>query len=100
MKHLATCFVWWPGLDAAIETKIGLCEMCQTIYSLPPKAPLHPCSRRESDYILIMLVHTQDTHFLFIVDAQFKWIDSHIVNSISSEATIEFLCKLLQPIAF
>ena len=42
MKCLAGCFVWWPGLNSAIENRVCSCEKCQTNRLLPPKAPLHP----------------------------------------------------------
>ena len=39
MKSLARSYIWWPGLDADIESEVQHCDMCQ-----PPALPLlkHP----------------------------------------------------------
>ena len=41
MKSLAHSYVWWPGLDAAIESTCTACTGCQDTQHAPPKAPLH-----------------------------------------------------------
>ena len=97
IRLLARCFVWWPGLDSAVENRVRSCEKCQTNHSLPPKAPLHPWdypsrpwTRLYIDHAGPFLRHT----FLIVVDAHSKWIESHVVNSNSSEATIKVLRNL------
>ena len=97
MKRLAHCFVWWPGSDSAIENIVCSCEKCQTNRPLPPKAPLHPWeypsrpwTHLHIDHAGPFLGHT----FLIVVDAHSKWIESHVVNSTSSEATIKVLRNL------
>ncbi len=42
MKSLARCFVWWPGMDKALEEKVKLCDACQRTWKLPPVAPIQP----------------------------------------------------------
>ena len=42
MKALARSFVWWPGLDEAIEQEVRGCDKCQLHQSAPASAPLHP----------------------------------------------------------
>ena len=66
-------------------------------YPLPPKAPLHqweypsrPWTHLHIDHAGPLLGHT----FLNVVDAHSKWIEPHIVNSTSSEATIKVLRNL------
>ena len=88
MKRLARCFVWWPGLDSTIENRVRSCEKCQTNRPLPLKASLHPWeypsrpwTRLHIDHAGTFLGHT----FLIVVDARSKWIESHVVNSTSSE---------------
>ena len=94
MKRLACYFVWWPGLDSAIENRVYSCEKCQTNRPLPPKSPLHnweypsrPWKRLHIDHAGPFLGHT----FAIVVDAHSKWNE---VNSTSSEATIKVLCNL------
>ena len=97
MKRLARCFVWWPGLDSAIENRVRLCEKCQTNRPLPPKAPLHPWEYPSRPWIRLHIDHAGPFlghTFLIVVDAHSKWIESHIVNSTSSEATIKVLRNL------
>ena len=73
---------------SAIENRVRSCEKCQTNRPLPPKAPLHPWeypsrpwTRLHIDHAGPFLGHT----FLIVVDAHSKWIESHIVNSTSSD---------------
>ena len=40
IKSLARCFVWWPGMDKALEEKVELCDACQRTRKLPPVAPI------------------------------------------------------------
>ncbi|KAL5510827.1 hypothetical protein EMCRGX_G006433 [Ephydatia muelleri] len=42
MKGLARSFVWWPGIDAALEGKVKGCQACQKHGKAPAVAPLHP----------------------------------------------------------
>ena len=42
MKALARSMVWWPGIDADLETKVKQCAACQANRKSPPEAPLHP----------------------------------------------------------
>ena len=42
MKSLARSFVWWPGMDGALEEKVKACSQCQSNQKMPAPAPLHP----------------------------------------------------------
>ena len=43
MQAIARSYVWWPGLDKAIEHQVKSCKPgCQKVKQSPPKAPLHP----------------------------------------------------------
>ena len=42
MKAIARSYVWWPGLDKAIEHQVKSCKPCQKVKQSPSKAPLHP----------------------------------------------------------
>ncbi len=94
MKALARSYVWWPGMDAAIEDRVKSCPVCQESRPSPAPAPLHPWewpsqpwSRIHLDFAGPFLGH----YFLVIVDAHSKWLDVHIMASITSSKTIEKL---------
>ena len=94
MKGLARSYVWWPGMDADLETKVKGCITCQQHQRMPPTSPLHPWewpsrpwSRIHVDYAGPFL----GKMFLVIVDAHSKWLEAHIVGTASSQATIEKL---------
>ena len=42
MKSLARSYVWWPGLDADIESLTKSCLPCLSVQPSPPKSPLNP----------------------------------------------------------
>lgn len=44
MNSLAQGLVWWPGIDANIETAVKQCSNCQQDQASPPHAPLQPWS--------------------------------------------------------
>ena len=39
MKSIARSFVWWPGLDKALDQKVKTCVACQSSRNLPPAVP-------------------------------------------------------------
>ena len=45
MKAISYSFVWWEGLDVAIESVVRSCQACQSVRKLPPTTPLHPWLR-------------------------------------------------------
>ena len=94
MKGLARGYVWWPGMDCDIEKLVKSCNICQVIRHFPPTAPLHPWewpkqpwSRLHADFAGPFQGHM----FLLVVDACSKWLDVHVMKSISSSATIKKL---------
>ena len=94
MKSLARCYVWWPQLDGMIENKVQGCETCQLHRPLPPKVPLHPWESLNRSWSRLHIDHAGPylgKLYLIVVDAFSNWIEVHIVNSTSSEVTIEKL---------
>ena len=92
MKCLARQYVWWPGIDASLETKVKSCQICQFVRHTPAHAPLHPWEwpqrpwqRIHADYAGPFL----GKMFLVLVDAHTKWIDVHMTDSSTSQTTIE-----------
>jgi len=94
MKALARCYIWWPGMDAEIDNLVKSCSVCQQSRSAPAVAPLHswewpsePWSRLHLDFAGPFMGHM----FLLLVDAHSKWLDVHLMDSITSSKTIEKL---------
>ena len=42
MKRLARGYVWWPGMDTALEVAVLTCAECQENQKSPARAPMHP----------------------------------------------------------
>ena len=94
MKSLARSYVWWPGMDEDLETKVKDCRQCQEIQKSPPAVPMQnwewpaqPWSRLHIDYV----GPYQGKMFLVVVDAHSKWMEVSIVNSAMTATTIEKL---------
>jgi len=85
-------------MDEDIEELVKHCSYCQKANPSLPKAPLHswewpsqPWSRLHLDFAGPFMGHM----YLLIVDAHSKWVDVHIIQSITSEKTIEKLRSVL-----
>ena len=94
MKALARSMVWWPGIDADLETKVKQCAACQANRKSPPEAPLHPWewpskpwSRLHVDFAGPFMGRT----FLILVDAHSKWLEVVPVSTPSSQQAIKAL---------
>ena len=94
MKALARCYIWWPGMDSEIDNLVKSCSLCQQSRPAPAVAPLHswewpsePWSRLHLDFAGPFMGHM----FLILVDAHSKWLDVHLMQSITSSNTIEKL---------
>ena len=94
MKGLARGYVWWPNMDKEIEDVVKQCDTCQSSRFLPPVAPLHPWewpqepwSRLHIDFAGPFMGHM----FLVLIDAHSKWLEVHLMKSISAVPTIERL---------
>lgn len=94
MKALARGYVWWPGMDSAIEQTVKSCNLCQSHHSLPPKAPLHPWTWPNQPWSRIHIDYAgpmEGKMFLVIVDAHSKWIEVFHTNSATAVFTVEKL---------
>ena len=45
MKALARGYLWWPGLDKAVEKCARECSVCQSSRKEQPVVPIHTCGR-------------------------------------------------------
>ena len=94
MKSLARSYIWWPKMDSVIETLLKSCTICQESRLSPPSAPLHPWQWPNQPWSRLHLDFAgpyMGQMFLIIVDAHSKWLDAHIMSSITSTKTIQVL---------
>ena len=92
MKSFARSFVWWPGLDSALEDRVRRCSACQRSRHLPANVPIQPWNwperpwtRIHADYAGPVLGHM----LLIVVDAHSKWLEVRAVKNATSSSTIE-----------
>ena len=97
MKALARSYMWWPGMDKAIEEVAKGCTGCQLTQNNPKTAPLHawewparPWQRIHVDFAGPFL----GTMFLIVVDAHSKWPEVIPMTTTNAARTIEELRKL------
>lgn len=94
MKELGRSYVWWPGMDAAIEKNVKDCTVCQESRHAPPTAQLHPwewTTKKWSRLHIDFAGPFQGKTFLIIVDSHSKWLEVAVVSSMSSAAVISTL---------
>lgn len=90
---------WYPGIDAALETMISSCDVCNQLRPTPPRAPLaswqhppKPFLRLHTDFLGPINGHT----YLVIVDAYSKWVEVFDMHSnTASSATIEKIYEFM-----
>ena len=88
MKTLARGYVWWPKLDENLTETVQKCSECKLHQAEPGLAPLHPWEFRLH---LDFAGRVQGKMLLIITDAHSKWIEVHVMNSITTENTLEKL---------
>ena len=91
----AVMYAWWPAIRE-LEEMIQMCDTCQLHNKSPHAAPLHPWEWAEKPWTGIHIDYAGPflgKMFLVAVDTTSKWTETHIVNSITSTATV---CKLTE----
>ncbi|XP_065182445.1 uncharacterized protein K02A2.6-like [Sycon ciliatum] len=90
MKSLARSFIWWPGIDADIETTGKVCAGCQAHQAAPPKSPLHPWEWPSKPWQRLHIDFAgpfQGHMWPIMVDAHSKWPDVLPMNSTTAPVT-------------
>ena len=98
MKQLARTLVWWPGIDQDIENTVKSCAECQTNQSSPTETPLYPGNGpvvpgqefMHVDFMGPFMGHM----ILVLVDSHSKWIEAHVMSSVTSTLTIQCLHRI------
>ena len=91
MKSLARTIIWWPKMDADIESFVRSCDKCQVDRHAPARAPLHPWMFTDRPWSRLHIDYCgpiSGKMLLVIVDSHSKWIEVH-----TSTVTIEHLRK-------
>ncbi|XP_037293178.1 uncharacterized protein K02A2.6 isoform X1 [Manduca sexta] len=96
-KALARSYVWWAGIDEAVERECRTCEVCAAQSDAPPRAaprpwpwPVRTWSRLHLDFMGPIAGKTD----LVVVDATSKWIEVCPVTSTAASCTIARLSEL------
>lgn len=96
-KSLARGYVWWPGLDEAIEAQCRSCGVCAAASSAPPAHaprlwawPDRPWARIYIDFFGPI----QGQTYFIVVDAYSKWIEAIKMKSTTATSVIRVLREL------
>ena len=94
MKQLARMYVWWPGIQTAIERCINACTSCQMLQPTPPAAPLQPWKWPTRPWARLHLDFAGPLFgkmFLVLIDAHSKWIEVFPTTGSTSAVVIDHL---------
>ncbi|XP_046373937.2 uncharacterized protein K02A2.6-like [Haliotis rufescens] len=97
MKGLARSYVWWPHLDADIETTVNSCDSCQEDRNCPSVAPLHPWEYPSQPWQRLHMDYAgpfTGSMFLIVIDAYSKWIECAPMSSSNAKATVNQLRRM------
>ncbi|XP_013136418.1 PREDICTED: uncharacterized protein K02A2.6-like, partial [Papilio polytes] len=96
-KALARSYVWWAGMDEAVERTCRECEVCAGQADAPPRQtprmwpwPARPWTRLHLDF----LGPIGGKSFLVVVDAMSKWIEVFHMTGVSANYLIDRLNEL------
>jgi transposase InsO family protein len=94
MKQLARTAVYWPGIDADIETMCRQCADCGENQNRAPKYPVHPWMMPEKPWSRVHIDHAinfMGNNYLVIIDAYSKYPIIKRTTSTSTKATTDIL---------
>ena len=94
MKAIAQSYVWWPGINSAIEECSRGCLECQQTASEDPKTPLHPLEYPARPWQRIYINFAgpfQNSMWLIVVDAYSKWPEVIRMTTTTATKTVHKL---------
>ena len=94
IKRLARGHVWWPGIDKELELAVRSCVECQEHQKSPAKVPMHPWEWPDRPWARLHIDYAgpiKGKMVLVVVDSHSKWMEALVVNSATSNATVEKL---------
>ncbi|EYC41206.1 hypothetical protein Y032_0577g226 [Ancylostoma ceylanicum] len=97
MKMLARSYVYWPSLDADIESLVRICTTRAMVAKNTVEAELHPWPKPTAPWTRIhadFAGSLEGKYYLVIVDAFSKWPGVIQMKCISTSATIAVMKKI------
>ncbi|XP_054828347.1 uncharacterized protein K02A2.6-like [Eublepharis macularius] len=97
MKAMARSYVWWPGMDRAIEEWVRTCQPCQETCPAPAQAPVHPWESARAPWSRLHIDFAgpfQGQTFLIVVDSYSKWLEVVPVSTMTTAVVIRALRQL------
>ncbi|XP_054832355.1 uncharacterized protein K02A2.6-like [Eublepharis macularius] len=97
MKAMARSYVWWPGMDRAIEEWVRTCQPCQETRPAPAQAPVHPWESARAPWSRLHIDFAgpfQGQTFLIVVDSYSKWLEVVPVSTMTTAVVIRALRQL------
>jgi transposase InsO family protein len=94
MKALARSYVWWPGMDKALEEVTKQCEECQVNHREDSKTPLHPLEFTTKPWQRIHLDFSspfQGQMWLIVIDSHSRWPEVIPMRTTTASQTIKEL---------
>lgn len=90
-KSIARSYVWWPGIDEAVEAMCRACGVCAEAAEAPPQHapqpwpwPTRPWSRVHVDFLGPIF----GEKYLIMIDACSKWIEVCKMQSTTAKVVI------------
>lgn len=97
MKAIARSYVWWPGMDKAVETYVSKCDQCQLIKNNMPPVQGNTWLSPGKPWIRLHIDFAGPFHgkiFMLIVDAYTKWLEVFQMSNCTAQAVITKLRNL------
>lgn len=102
MKMLARGFIWWPGLDKAVEDYVRTCRVCQVVQPAMQPVPLHPWPYPSKVWqrLHVDFAMKGQFNFLVLVDAYSKWVEVWLMNSTTTSQMVSKLRNVFAAYGF
>lgn len=93
MKALARMHVWWPGIEADVESKVAACEDCQQQQPMPAQDTTPwPATTRPGERVHVDYAGPVNGKWLLVwVDTYSKWIEVGVTSHANAEETVQFM---------
>ncbi|KAG7297849.1 hypothetical protein JYU34_018592 [Plutella xylostella] len=96
-KSIARSYVWWPGLDEAIEQLCRACVVCAQTASAPPHHAPQPWPSTSKPWTRLhidFLGPINGLTYLILVDSTSKWIEATNMTNTSAASVIKWLREI------
>ena len=102
MKALTRSFIWWPGLDQAIEETASQGQPCKITAAMPKPVVRHPWQHPNKPWERVHIDYGQwgNYHFFVLVDAFSKWPEIKLVSTTTTRMTINILSDIFTRYGF